>query len=203
MSTSINQIIEVYKDGKWQYVPLANTFSQENNTLQKCGSIRDLFAYKWHGADKYMQSGVPEDISKLAREAMIYDDQDYITSGSCWISAAQIEALADTLRQNYANIVDKLIAARKKNDITDRLDKIENALAVHIFGKTNNEIKKDMGVEEDGYDEDEEYIQEELEEAMWAWVNLERNWAEIEAYVSYFTNDDYRMSDIRVIMFVS
>lgn len=191
MSTSINQIIEVRKDGKWQYVPLAANVTQENNCLQKCGSVRDLFAYKWHDANNYLQSGVPEDISKLAREAMVYDEQDYITSGACWISAAQFEALTDDLRQKYNALCAKMVEARLKDNISKRLDKIEEALKI---------------AEKTEYSEEEtdvEYIAEELEDVMWSWVNLERNWAEIEAYVSYFTNDDYRMSDIRVIMFVS
>jgi uncharacterized UPF0160 family protein len=197
MSTSINQIIEVYKDGKWQYVPLAKKVTQDNNCLQKCGSVRDIFAYKWHNADSFIQCGVPEDISKLAREAMIYDDQDFITSGACWISAAQYEALTEEIRQKYLNTIEKLSNAKLKDEVTKRLDKIEGLI---------KELNGKIGVDEPERNEDDsevEWIQEELEDMMWAWVNMERNWAEIEAYVSYFTNDDYRMSDIRVIMFVS
>jgi hypothetical protein len=201
MSTSINQIIEVYKDGKWQYVPLAKKVTQDNNCLQKCGSVRDIFAYKWHNAGSFIQCGVPEDISKLAREAMIYDDQDFITSGACWISAAQYEALTEEIRQKFFMSIEKVTTTKMKDDMTKRLDSIEAMLKFHLENDKN--AKKELAAKANEEDNDEDWMKEEMEDLMWAWVNMERNWAEIEAYVSYFTNDDYKMSDIRVIMFVS
>jgi hypothetical protein len=197
MSTSINQIIEVRKDGKWQYVPLAAVLTENNNTLQKCGSVRDLFAYKWYGADNYLQSGVPEDISKEAREAMVYEDQDFIGSGACWISAAQFEALTEELRSKAVQASEKVTEAKMKCDITERLVRIEDIL-LRVPDEQKPE-SEDFEKLEDEVD----YLQDDLEDAVWAWVNLERNWAEITAYVEYFTSGDYSMSDIRVIMFVS
>jgi hypothetical protein len=197
MSTSINQIIEVYKDGKWQYVPLVKNLTELNDTIQKCGSIRDIFAYKWYNADTYIQGGVPNDISKQAREAMIYEDEDFINSGACWISAAQYEALTEEIRQKYLNTIEKLSNAKMKDNVSKRLGSIER-LIKELKGKTDIEEPED-----DEEETDADWIQEELEDLMWAWVAMERNWAEILAYVSYFTSDDYRESDIRIIMFVS
>lgn len=197
MSTSINQIIEVRKDGKWQYVPVVQNPTENTDSLQKGGSVRDIFAYKWYDAENYIQSGVPEDISKKAREAMIYEDQDFITSGACWISAAQFEALTEELRQKFLTTIEKLTAARMKDNVTKRLDDIEALLKYHFESKKPTEKKSE------DEESDEDWLQEEFEDIMWTWVNLESNWAEIESYVSYFTNDDYRVSDIRVIMFVS
>lgn len=197
MSTSINQIIEVRKDGKWQYVPVVQNPTDNTDSLQKCGSVRDIFAYKWHNAENYIQSGVPEDISKKAREAMIYEDQDFITSGACWISAAQFEALTEELRQKFLTTIEKLTAARMKDNVTKRLDDIEALLKYHFENEKPAEKKSE------DEESEEDWMQEEFEDAMWAWVNMENNWAEIRSYVSYFTNDDYSVSDIRVIMFVS
>ena len=197
MSTSINQIIEVRKDGKWQYVPVVQNPTDNTDSLQKCGSVRDIFAYKWYDAENYIQSGVPEDISKKAREAMIYEDQDFITSGACWISAAQFEALTEELRQKFLTAIEKLTAARMKDNVTKRLDDIEALLKYHFENEKPAEKKSE------DEESDEDWLQEEFEDTMWAWVNMENNWAEIRSYVSYFTNDDYSVSDIRVIMFVS
>lgn len=196
MSTQINQIIEVKKDGKWQYVPVAENVTQDTNCIQKCGSVRDLFAYKWYGADNYLHNGVPEDISKPAREAMIYDDQDFITSGSCWISSAQFEALIDSLREKFISKIDKLCEEKMKTDITERLVRIEDYLRYPNVQKNAIDTCEEL-------ESDVDYVQEELEDAMWAWVCLESNWSEIKAHVEYFTSGEYQFGDIRVIMFVS
>lgn len=196
MSTQINQIIEVKKDGKWQYVPVAENVTQDTNCIQKCGSVRDLFAYKWYGAENYLHNGVPEDISKPAREAMIYDDQDFITSGSCWISSAQFEALIDSLREKFISKIDKLCEEKMKTDITERLVRIEDYLRYPNVQKNAIETREEL-------ENDVDYVQEELEDAMWAWVCLESNWSEIKAHVEYFTSGEYQFGDIRVIMFVS
>lgn len=196
MSTQINQIIEVFKDGKWQYVPVAANVTQDTNCIQKCGSVRDIFAYKWYDAGNYIQNSVPEDISKLAREAMIYDDQDFITSGACWISAAQFEALIDSLREKFIGKIDKLCEAKMKTDITERLVRIEDYLRYPNVQKDAIDTCEDL-------ENDVDYVQEELEDAMWAWVCLESNWSEIKAHVEYFTSGEYKFGDIRVIMFVS
>lgn len=196
MSTQINQIIEVFKDGEWKYVPVAANVTQDTNCLQKFGSVRDIFACRWYDADKYIHNGVPEDISKLAREAMIYDDQDFITSGACWISAIQLEALIESLREKFTNEIDKLCEAKMKTDITERLVRIEDYLRHPNVQKDAIETCEDL-------ENDVDYVQEELEEAMWAWVCLESNWSEIKAHVDYFTSGEYQFGDIRVIMFVS
>lgn len=203
MSTSINQIIEVRdkKTGKWMYVPVVAEPTEMTDSLQHCGSVRDVFAYKWYGAESYIQTGVPEDISKAAREAMIFDSEDYISSGACWISAPQFEALTEEIRQKFLMSIEKVTTAKMKDDMTKRLDSIEAMLKFHLENDKN--AKKELAAKADEEDNDEDWMKEEMEDLMWAWSNLERNWAEIEAYVSYFTSDDYSPSDIRVIMFVS
>ena len=211
MSTSIQQIIEVKVCGNWIYVPLADKVTDHTNTIDKCGSVRDLFAHKWYDAENYINQGVPEDISKEAREAMIYEDHDFITSGACWISWQQYEALSESLRNKMLDAMDRLSRFKSETNISKRLDKIENALAIHIFGKSNDEIKKDIGTDQDENDcMDEDYYREELDEYMWAWCCAERNMAEIETYIDRFFNQDYPYPDfpgmasgVRIIMYVS
>jgi hypothetical protein len=191
MSTSINQIIEVRKDGKWQYVPSSKTVTDETSSMQHCGTVRDLFAYKWWDADDYLNCGVPEDISKAAREAMIYGDEDYVESGACWISATQFEALTEHIRQKFLDKMNQLADAKKDGEILTRLTAIERYL------------NHDDAPQETDNEEEIDWIAEEMEDLMWAWVNLERNWAEIEALVNYATDGEYHQNDIRVVMFVS
>lgn len=202
MSTQINQIIEVRVDGRWMYVPVAREVTDRTDCLCKCGGVRDLFAYKWHGAEDMMNLGVPEDISKKAREAMIYGDEDFINSGTCWITWTQYEALAENLHQKMLVQIEKLVSARMETKITEKLDRIEKMLLSTTQTLPDAPASKEP-VEDAEEDHSEEYIQDELDDLKWIWVAAERNMAEIEALVSHFTNDDYRTSDIRVIMYVS
>lgn len=211
MSTSVHQIIEVNVGGKWVYVPLADEITDDTSTIDHCGSIRDLFVCKWYGAEDYINNGIPDDISKAAREAMIYKDEDFVDRGSCWISWQQYEALSESLRKKTIDTMDKIARVRSESGLSKRLDKIENALTIHIFGRSKDDIEKDMGTDRDENDwMDDDYYREELEDHMWAWCCAERNMAEIEAYIDRFFNQAYPYPDfpgmasgVRIIMYVS
>ena len=207
MSTSIQQIIEIRVNGKWTYVPLASTVTDMNNTIGKCGSVRDLFAYRWHNAEDYMNFGVPEDISKEAREAMIFQDEDYINSGACWISWQQYNALSESLRQKMMNDIERIVSAKMDCDISKRLSRIESILA-----KEQDQILDGAEGEQETEDPDcaEKYIREEMEDHMWAWVSVERNMGEIEAYIDRFLEQESHRDDFpgmdagaRIIMYQS
>lgn len=195
MSTQINQIIEVRINGEWKYVPVAAQVTEQTDCLVKYGSVRDLFAYHWHGAENYMNAGVPEDISKAAREAMIYQSEDYIHSGACWISWPQYEALTEALREKFLVTIEKLGNAKLESKLNQRLKSLEDMVSKLTQTKLEKETEEEY--------EEEEYIREELEDAMWAWCCAEKNMGEIDAHVDYFTSGEYSPNDIRVIMYVS
>lgn len=205
MSSSLQQIVEVRLDGKWTYVPLASEVNDQNCSIYIQGSVRDLFAFKWNGAEKYMNFGVPEDISKEAREAMIFEDEDYIESGACWITWQQYEALSESLRQKMLSDIDRIVESKSKNSLSERLSRIESILG-QMNGTHQDKEEKEI---EDTYC-NEEYAREDLEDHMWAWVSAERNMGEIEAYVDRFLEQDHWREDfpgmelgVRVIMYVS
>ena len=83
-----------------------------------------------------------------------------------------------------------------KTDITERLVRIEDILRYPNVQKDAIKTGEDL-------ENDVDYVQEELDDTMWAWVCLESNWSEIKAHVEYFTSGEYQFGDIRVIMFVS
>lgn len=198
MSTAICQIIEVRRDGRWERVPLSDDCTDDNECLEMYGSVRDMFAGKWYDSDKFMNSGVPDDISKEAREAMVYRDEDFISCGACWISMSEYESLSESLRQKVLADIERLVAARRESRVSDRLRNIEKMVS-EIAGKVCS--SEDA---EDDESESECYIREDLEDHMFAWEAAERNIAEIGAYVNRFTGDWCpNCSDVRVVMYVS
>ena len=201
MSTTISQIIEVRIDGQWKYVPVATHVTDTTDALCKYGSVRDFFAHKWYGVESFIHYGVPEDISKRAREAMIYQDEDFINSNPCWIDLSQYEAFAEKLREQVNTQIEKLVQAKIDTKITKRLDNLESMLKDMRDGQKKS--SKKTSESECDSEEEEDYIREELEDIMWAWSAAESNIAEIEAYAQYMSDQEAKYDDIRVIMYVS
>ena len=194
MSRYTHQIIEIKVNGKWQYVPVYKTTDQDHNTLIRCGFVRDVLTGDWYDGDKYTQRGVPEDITKLGREAFVYNDEDYITCNPRHITREAYNALIEHLEENLNRAKEKLFNARIETDLSKRISNLER-LIEQMSGKKPTGDKPSET--ESDYDE-LVYCEEDYNDALYAYTALCENLAEITALAEMQSDE---IEDLRVIMF--
>ena len=185
MSRYTHQIIEIKVNGQWQYVPVYKHTDDDHNALSHCGFLRDMFGGGLYGADKYLKHGVPNDITKTSREAMIYGDEDYVTCHPVWLTKTDYENLIEYLEQELEKSMEKLFSVREKSEILKRLDKLENKITGTVSG-------------EEDTDECDDYYLDDYHDALWIYTCARENLAEIQTLANYQTD---KIEDLRIIMF--